>query len=172
MTSNFFRRLWPAGSKNTLSEVSKKEQELSALELFKKSTRTAKPLKKPRKHEEYDLQCTCVEWFDKEFPELVPLFFHIPNEGARTPKQGYQLKLMGKRAGVWDSFLSVPKQMPDNDWYHGAYYEFKPSEKRKLSHNQKLFGAAAFNNRYALEVIISKEQFIEHVTWYLALPKP
>lgn len=162
--TKWYQRLWPLQADNSLAprtEVITGYEDITTPIL-------AKPLKQKRKHVEYSLQCACVEHFDYFYPELSFLFFKVHNEGARSPKQGYQLKLMGKRAGVWDMFLSVPKQMPDNDWYHGAYYEFKPDEKSKLSHNQKLFGASAFNNRYCLEVITCKDQFVEHVSWYLS----
>lgn len=95
------------------------------------------PMKKPRKEksvEEFKVQIASVQLFDILYPELKALFFHIVNQAVvNDARIGQLLKDMGKRAGVWDMKLQVPR----GGWW-GIWFEFK-SERGSLSSEQENF---------------------------------
>lgn len=66
-------------------------------------------------------QQTVIQWCDWNH---VPVY-HIPNGGARNPKEAYFLKLAGVRAGVPDLCVPVPRGA-----YHGLYIELKVGKNR------------------------------------------
>lgn len=53
-------------------------------------------------------------------PILKEYLYKIVNEGQRTPKSGFFLKLIGMKAGLPDYHLPVA-----NDRYHGLWLEMK-----------------------------------------------
>lgn len=78
-------------------------------------TRIAAPL-------EHDEQTALIDWTMLQcgrWPELK-LFYHIPNEGKRTPAAARRLKQEGMKRGVPDNCLPVAK-----GGYHGLYIELK-----------------------------------------------
>lgn len=58
---------------------------------------------------ESQIQKECVAWFRAEFPEIEPLFFAVPNGGARNVWTARIMKDEGVRAGVADLILQIPK---------------------------------------------------------------
>lgn len=82
---------------------------------------------------EHHLQTACVKWFDLTYPKLKNLLFSIPNEGARSPRNGARLKAMGRRAGMPDLCL-LPSI--DSKISYTVFFEFK-TKKGKLSKAQE-----------------------------------
>lgn len=70
----------------------------------------------PKEHEE---QRTLIAWMNL-IPEIRDIYIHIPNEGARTPRFGRNLKRMGMRGGVFDLFIPLPRSP-----FHGLWIELK-----------------------------------------------
>lgn len=66
-------------------------------------------------------------------PILAEYLIKNTNEGKRTKKSGYFLKLIGLKAGLPDYHLPVP-----NDKYHGLWIEMKTldEENKKKRNNQ------------------------------------
>ena len=57
---------------------------------------------------ESQIQKQCVEWFRKTYPSIEPLFFAVPNGGARNAWTAKIMKDEGVRSGVADLILQVP----------------------------------------------------------------
>lgn len=115
------------------------------------------------------LQQSCVRWFDFKYPELKLNLFSIPNEGARTPRNGARMKAQGRRAGVADMFLAHAKarNMPFGDYaWHGMFIEFKTSKGRQ-SPEQAAFQLAVEKQGYEYKIIRSLDEFIFHIESYL-----
>lgn len=88
-------------------------------------------MKKYNRHEEDDHQAAFVEHFQKQYPKIFPLLFHIPNGGQRNILQAMRLKDAGVKPGVPDLFLALPLR-----GYHGMFIEMK-SKNGRLSGDQK-----------------------------------
>ena len=83
---------------------------------------------------EADEQKWLVKWIEMNtarFPELR-MFYHIPNEGKRSWRQGRELKDQGLRKGVPDNCLPVPRGK-----YHALYIELKRTVGGRASDEQK-----------------------------------
>lgn len=61
-------------------------------------------------------------------------FIHIPNEGKRDTKTGYNLKLCGLKPGVSDYFLALPKHGK-----HGLWIELKRRKNSRLTTDQAVW---------------------------------
>lgn len=57
---------------------------------------------------ESQIQKQCVEWFRKTYPSIEPLFFAVPNGGARNAWTAKIMRDEGVRSGVADLILQVP----------------------------------------------------------------
>ena len=84
----------------------------------------------PREADEQKLLFEWAEYAEVLYPELE-LLHHIPNEGRRSYRAGYELKKQGMRAGVPDVCLPVA-----NGIYHALYIEMKRSKGGKTSSAQ------------------------------------
>ena len=54
---------------------------------------------------EDQLQQKCFYWFHNTYPTLRGLLFHVPNGGARNPREAKKFKQMGVYSGVADLLL-------------------------------------------------------------------
>ena len=75
-----------------------------------------------------------IDWtilMGRKWPELK-LFYHIPNEGKRSPAAAGRLKQEGMKRGVPDNCLPVPRGK-----YHGLYIELKRVKGGKPTPEQK-----------------------------------
>jgi len=72
--------------------------------------------------------------------------FAIPNGGQRHIAVATRMKAEGVKSGVWDLFLPIPR----GD-YHGLFIEMKYN-KRKLTDNQRVFGAYVKEHGYATAI--------------------
>lgn len=85
----------------------------------------------PTEHEE---QTALMDWIyltSRKYPELN-LFYHVPNEGKRSPAAAMKLLAEGLKKGVPDNFLPVAR-----GGYHGLYIELKRTKGGKLSLEQR-----------------------------------
>ena len=85
----------------------------------------------PTEHEE---QTALMDWLylmSRKYPELN-LFYHVPNEGKRSPAAAMKLLAEGLKKGVPDNFLPVAR-----GGYHGLYIELKRTKGGKLSPEQR-----------------------------------
>ena len=113
------------------------------------------------KHDEENLQCACVRWFDLQYPRFSLLLHHSPNGGFRNKLEAVRFKRMGVRAGFPDLILLVPRG--------GCPFlgiELK-TDKGRQSTAQKAYQEAfiAIGARY--EVVRSIEEFMNVVKSYL-----
>ncbi len=124
---------------------------------------------------ESKLQESCFTWFKLQYPKLEKMFYAIPNGGSRSKKavkdksgktiyvspEGKRLKAEGVKAGVSDTFLSVPRK-----GFHGLYIEFKWG-RNTLSQEQEAFLEIAKAFGYHTAVVYSFDQFVSEIEKYL-----
>lgn len=98
------------------------------------------------RHEESNIQQTCVTWFRLQYPKVGKLLVSIPNGGARNAVTAAILKAEGVVAGAPDLVLFV-----GNEHYHTLMIEMK-TPKGRQSDSQKAFQALAESagNRYVV----------------------
>lgn len=116
------------------------------------------------KQREHDLQVSCFKYFRLAYPVYAKNYYSIPNGGQRNIIVASKLKAEGALAGVFDTFLSVPKQ-----GFHGLYIEFKAG-KNKLTDLQKEFQVAAEKQGYKTAVVYSFDEFKDIIDSYFLLP--
>lgn len=83
---------------------------------------------------EHDEQTALIDWtilMQTKWPELK-LFFHIPNEGKRSPAAALRLLSEGMKRGVPDNFLPVSR-----GGYHGLWIELKRTKNSSATQDQK-----------------------------------
>ena len=93
---------------------------------------------------ERQIQIQCVSWFRQRYPEASPVFFSVPNGGARNAWTAKNLKDEGVLSGAPDLILLVPRH-----GYACLCIEMKKAGGRQ-SESQKTFQEAckAFKNKY------------------------
>ncbi len=114
-----------------------------------------------RGSEEHSHQCTVVEWFDLQYPQLSRLLFAVPNAARRSPRQGAWMKAEGMRAGVADLILLVPR-----GGFHGMVIEMK-ALLGTTTKEQVAFLAAANDQGYFAAVCKGSGPAIETIRNYL-----
>jgi hypothetical protein len=122
---------------------------------------------------EHDEQVLFFTWVEANIPLCPELWgFHaIPNgakcgysvnrQGKRFSPQGKFLKDEGRKPGVLDTFLPVPRQ-----GYHGLYIEMKFG-KNTLSDEQKAFIEFVESQGFCCRVCYSAEAARDESRWYL-----
>lgn len=111
-----------------------------------------------------------VDYVNAKHPDLAEDFIHIPNENRCSWPEGKKLKAMGKKAGVSDYFLAIPKSkgwQGDRDHYHGLWLEIK-SKRGKPTPAQIKFGQRQLAKGYAYKMVHSLEEGIAAIQMYLA----
>ena len=112
---------------------------------------------------ESQIQKQCVAWFRLRFPSIEPLFFSVPNGGARNVWTGRVMKDEGARAGVADLILLIPK-----GGYASLCIEMKTAKGRQSDAQVQFMELARkMHNKYI--VCRSLEQFQKEVMDYLSL---
>ena len=124
----------------------------------KNKKQTAKP-----QQSESALQINCVKWFDYQYPHYRLNLFSIPNEGARTKKNGARMKMQGRRRGVADMFLAVSNI---TSLKIGLFIEFKTmtGKQKKEQHDFELVVTA---QGYDYEIVRDFDTFINVINQYL-----
>lgn len=95
-------------------------------------------------------------------PELA-LFYHIPNEGKRSERQGYELKRQGMRPGFPDNCLPVPRGP-----YGALYIELKRTKGGRVSDDQRWWLEALNQAGNAAVVCYGWEHAVTYIMRYLA----
>lgn len=113
------------------------------------------------KHEEDELQKSCVRWFEMQYSEYRSLLHHSPNGGKRNAAEGRKFKEMGTKAGYPDLVLNVA-----NLNYHGLFVELK-SAKGVQQPTQKLMEEQLVRQGYRYELCRNLEEFVKIITNYL-----
>ena len=114
------------------------------------------------KHEEEELQMSCVRWFGYRYPRYAMLLHHSPNGGFRNPREAGRFKAMGTRAGFPDLVLLVPRGV-----WHGLFIEMK-SNAGKQTALQKEYQLMVETEGYRYEVARSFDEFMKIVGDYLS----
>lgn len=110
---------------------------------------------------ESQIQKDCVRWFRARYEQLNPLFFAVPNGGARNAWTAKIMKDEGVRAGVADLILLIPKH-----GYASLLIEMKtPDGKQQDSQKEFERVATEFKNKYV--VCRSLSDFQKVVMWYI-----
>lgn len=131
-------------------------------EEMKAKANKGKPRKKPR-HEESQIQQSCVRWFRLQFPDIALLLFAVPNGGARNKREAGILKGEGVTAGVADVILLKP-----SGGFASLCVEFKTEDKgSNLRDTQKRWQEVAetAGNKYV--ICRSFDDFYREVRSYL-----
>lgn len=115
----------------------------------------------PMRHEESQIQQTCITWFRLQFPDLSLLIFAVPNGGWRRLREAQIMKAEGVTAGVADVLFLYP-----NKDFHGLCIEFKTKTGRQQP-SQRLFQQKVEAHGYKYIIVRSLEQFIEEVKKYI-----
>lgn len=113
---------------------------------------------------ESDEQIALFRWAAYEtgaHPELSMLY-HIPNERRCTARQGARMNAEGRRKGVPDICLPVPK-----GGYHGLYIELKRTKGGTVSDDQKGWIKALQRCGYRAEVCRGWEPAMKVIMDYL-----
>lgn len=118
-----------------------------------------------RKHEEDNIQVSCVEWFRYQYPKLLltsfPAGFALQGDKIKRIRTGARMKQMGYENGTPDLLIAVSNRV-----YHGLFIEMK-TEKGKLTENQIKIGRYLHDNGYQCLVVRSLDEFIKVVEKYL-----
>ena len=124
--------------------------------------------RKPRKprHEESDIQRSCVVWFRSAYPEHALVLFAVPNGGGRSRVESAIMKGEGVTAGVSDLIL-----LEARGGYGALCLEAKTERRSsRQSERQKAWQKAAERAGNKYEVFRSLEEFQVIVNNYMALP--
>jgi hypothetical protein len=117
------------------------------------------------KHEESNIQKSCVEWFKYSFPKQVIASFPNGVFISGTPVQRARrwniLKSEGAMLGMPDLIICIPSEK-----YHALFIEMKTS-KGVLSPNQKQTHQLLKDAGYEVKVCRSLDEFIQSVHNYL-----
>ena len=127
-----------------------------------KNARRARP-----RHDESNLQRSCVAWFRMQYPEHAEMLFAVPNGGGRSRTEAAIMKAEGVTAGVADLIL-----LESRGGYGSLCIEMKTGEKSsRQSASQKAWQNAAEDagNKYA--VVRSFDEFRALVYEYMDLPR-
>jgi hypothetical protein len=119
---------------------------------------------RPR-HQESNLQKTCVAWFRAQYPDHALMLFAVPNGGGRSRIEGAIMKGEGVTAGVADLIL-----LEARGGYGSLCIEMKTRDRAsKQRPSQKAWQAAAerAGNKYA--VVRTFEAFRDLVKEYMAM---
>lgn len=73
-----------------------------------KAIANAKAEKAKPRHEESQIQRSCLRWFRLQYPQYALLCFAVPNGGARNKREASIMKAEGVTAGVADVILLIP----------------------------------------------------------------
>lgn len=116
------------------------------------------------KHEEDNIQMSCVKWFGLQYPQFSALIHHSPNGGFRNIREAARFKAMGTKAGFADLILLVPRHD-----YHALFVEMKtPKSTSKQSEHQKEFQRNVEAQGYRYVVCRSLDDFMKTINEYLS----
>ncbi|MBD9092101.1 MULTISPECIES: VRR-NUC domain-containing protein [Bacteroides] len=110
---------------------------------------------------ESQIQKDCVRWFRQVYPAIEPLFFAVPNGGARNAWTAKIMKDEGVRAGVADLLLLLPR----------SGYAFLCIEMKKpggmQSESQQVFQRLVERVKGKYVLCHSLEEFVKEIRGYI-----
>lgn len=114
------------------------------------------------KHDEDDLEMSCIKWYDMQYPDKCFLLHHSPNEGRLVGgiKEGARRKRMGVRAGFPDLVL-----MKARKGYHGLAIELKTPTGTQTK-TQKEYQKLLEEEGWLYVIVRSLEEFIKKIKDY------
>ena len=131
------------------------------LEQQEKNTRRSSP-----RHQESNLQRTCVAWFRAQYPEHALMLFAVPNGGGRSRIEAGIMKAEGVTAGVADLIL-----LEARGGYGSLCIEMKTRDKSsRQSPSQKAWQEAARKAGNLYCIVRDFEGFQAIVRDYMCLP--
>lgn len=110
---------------------------------------------------ESKIQKSCVRWFRLKYRDVEPLFFAVPNGGARDAWTAKIMHDEGVRAGVADLILLLPRH-----GFAAMAIEMK-TPKGRQSESQKQFQRLCGENGTLYRVVRSFDEFRRLVTQYM-----
>lgn len=113
------------------------------------------------RHQESELQRSCVKWFRYSYPQFKTLLFAVPNGGFRNVREASIMKAEGVVSGVSDLILMLSRQ-----GHHALCIEMK-TEKGRQSDNQKEFEDAVVEQGYKYIVCRSFDEFMKEIDNYI-----
>lgn len=113
------------------------------------------------RHNEDQLQKSCVAWFDLQYRHISWALFHVPNGGKRNSIEAAKLKAMGVRPGVPDLLLVIPR-----GGYNYLAMELKVGNNTQTA-NQRNYQTKMSENGGCYAVIRTIDEFIQTVNSYL-----
>ena len=116
---------------------------------------------KERRDAEHRCQCSCVQWFRLEYPQLATLLFAVPNGTNKSKTARMRFKAEGLTAGVSDLLLLVPKGI-----YHGLCIEMK-SKTGRQSKEQRAWQKKVTEQGYLYLLCRSFDEFHSGIQKYL-----
>lgn len=130
-------------------------------ELVKYYSETSKHRKRPT-DEEHRLQCTCVNWFNYQYPQFRGCLFAVPNGGRRDAVTAAKLKAEGVIAGVSDLIL-----LRCNKFYGALLIEMKTRTGRQRETQKEWENKVCSTGRYKYVVCRSLDDFMDEINDYL-----
>lgn len=118
-------------------------------------------MKRTKPLSESQIQKQCVAWFRQAYPTIEPLFFAVPNGGARNAWTAKIMKDEGVRAGVADLILQVPM-----NGFASLQIEMK-TPTGKQSNSQRTYERLVTKMKSKYVVCRSLEDFQKAVREYL-----
>lgn len=113
------------------------------------------------RHEESNIQQSCVTWFRLQYPSLSVNLFAVPNGGARRRIESAIMKAEGVTAGVSDLILLYASH-----GFHALCVEMKTAKGRQQL-TQKKWQEAVEASGYKYVICRSVDDFIEQINAYL-----
>lgn len=117
-------------------QVKKRIAERKALEIAGIPVNQKHSRRRPQS-KELELQTQCVSHFDRNYPSLKYLFFHVPNEGKMSDHTGSSLNDAGRRKGIPDIFLLLPSGQWNALALEFKKPNFKPSDIKPEQHKYR-----------------------------------
>lgn len=117
-----------------------------------------------RKNLEHRLQCSCVQWFNLQYPQLRGRLFAVPNGSSRNKIEAIHLKQEGVTAGVSDLIL-----LRTTPQYGALLIEMKTTSKssRQSPKQKEWEKAVTSDGEYKYVVCRTFEEFTRAVNEYL-----
>ena len=112
--------------------------------------------------EEHRIQCSCVRWFNLQYPQYNGRLFAVPNGGRRDRTTAAKLKAEGVVAGVADLIL-----LKSNRHFGALLIEMKTLKGRQRDSQKQWQNAVCANNEYKYVVCRSFDDFKREVDDYL-----
>ncbi|MBR6806127.1 MAG: VRR-NUC domain-containing protein [Bacteroidaceae bacterium] len=131
--------------------------ELRAIIAEKKQSR-----KRPS-DEEHRIQCTCVQYFNLQYPHLRGRLFAVPNGGRRDAVTAAKLKAEGVVAGVSDLIL-----LKSNRDYGALLIEMKNHKGRQRDSQKAWQNIVCADGEYKYVVCRSFDDFKREVDDFLS----